>query len=79
MLHCPKYQNIRNSYNTLFQSIRTDDDLVREILDPNSKQNKFDNFENKQTIYVMHSSREFSVWVRWGYHYRWEERGSFRC
>ena len=34
ILHCPKYQNIRNSYNTLFQRIRTDDDLVREILDP---------------------------------------------
>jgi hypothetical protein len=34
ILHCPKYQNIRNSYNTLFQSIRTDDDLIREILDP---------------------------------------------
>jgi hypothetical protein len=34
LLHCPKYQNIRNSYNTLFQSIRTDDDLIREILDP---------------------------------------------
>jgi hypothetical protein len=32
--HCPKYQNIRNSYNTLFQSIRTDDDLIRGILDP---------------------------------------------
>ena len=34
ILHCPKYQNIRNSYNTLFQSIRTEDDLIREILDP---------------------------------------------
>jgi hypothetical protein len=34
ILHCPKYQNIRNSYNTLFQGIRTDDDLIREILDP---------------------------------------------
>ena len=34
ILHCPKHQNIRNSYNTLFQSIRTDDDLIREILDP---------------------------------------------
>jgi hypothetical protein len=29
ILHYPKYQNIRNSYNTLFQSIRTDDDLIR--------------------------------------------------
>jgi hypothetical protein len=28
ILHCPTYQNIRNSYNTLFQSIRTDDDLI---------------------------------------------------
>jgi hypothetical protein len=34
ILHCPKYQIIRNSYNTLFQSIRIDDDLIREILDP---------------------------------------------
>ena len=34
ILHCPKYQNIRNSYNTLFQSIITDDDLIRGILDP---------------------------------------------
>jgi hypothetical protein len=34
IFHCPKYQNIRNSYNALFQSIRTDDDLIREILDP---------------------------------------------
>ena len=42
-----------------------------------SKQNKFANFLKKQTIYVMHSSQEFGIWVRWGYHYQWEERGSF--
>jgi hypothetical protein len=44
ILHCPKYQNIRNSYNTLFQSIRTDDDFIREIFDPR------DLFKTKQII-----------------------------
>jgi hypothetical protein len=34
---CKFISIIRNSYNALFQSIRTDDDLIREILDPKDR------------------------------------------